>query len=100
VQLFKEWALSLPRGERVLVIGHSPHLELLAYGLSHARLTGLKECQGFRVYTRVLADDESVNCVIETKAVDFDPSVLRRELFEDQVSPDTVRGFTKLWDEE
>ncbi len=99
VQLFKEWVLSLPRDARVLVVGHSPHLELLVYGLTRVRLAGLKECQGFRIRTSVLADDVSVNSLIETLTDDLDPSDLRRELFTTPTAPATVRGFAKLWEQ-
>lgn len=98
VQLFNEWVLSLPRDAHVLVIGHSPHLEFLMYGLTRVRMAALRECQGFRVHTRVLQDDVTVNVVVETKAEDLDPSALRRELFEIPTAPDTVRGYQQLWE--
>lgn len=106
LELFMEWVLSLPREGHVLVIGHSPHLELLAYGISRGRLVGLKECEGFRIHTRVIGDDKDagssdmdVICLLETKADDCDPSALRRELFETRLAPDTVKDYARLWDE-
>lgn len=46
---FKTWEESLPDGARVLVVGHSPFLELIAFGLFEKQLPQLQFCQGFRI---------------------------------------------------
>ena len=81
-QLFRTWARTLPREERVLVIGHSPHLEFLALGLTGLKMPGLKECQGFRIHASVLPDGFSVKCSLVHLTNDLDPTELRRTLFE------------------
>lgn len=73
--LFEAWAAGLDPDARVLVVGHSPHLEIMAYGLTGAVMPGLKECQGFRV--RSAGDVPSV----EASSPDLDPAGIRAALF-------------------
>jgi phosphohistidine phosphatase SixA len=85
--LFRAWVLTLKDDARVLVIGHSPYMELLVLGLTTdvspglppIVLPGLKECQGFRIHTRIIGTD--VVSVIEHRGRDLDPSDIRNELF-------------------
>lgn len=44
---FKKWIASLPDGANVLVVGHSPFLELMVYGLFGIVLPQLLYCEGF-----------------------------------------------------
>lgn len=46
---FKEWLASIPDGSNVLVVHHSPFLELIAYNLFGEVLRQLQPCEGFRV---------------------------------------------------
>jgi phosphohistidine phosphatase SixA len=76
VTLFHAWAAGFPDGSHALVLGHSPHLEMLAYGLNGGQLTsGLKECQGIRV----TVDGDA--CAVDCAAPDLDPSGIRAALF-------------------
>jgi broad specificity phosphatase PhoE len=68
-----QWTATLDDGARALVVGHSPHLEIMAFGLSGVAIPGLKECEGFRV-----ASDTSV---IERGTPDLDPAAIRAALF-------------------
>jgi phosphohistidine phosphatase SixA len=72
--LFVAWAPSHEDGRKVIVVGHSPHLEIMAFGLDGALMPGLKECQGFRF----VADGGRV---VERGAPDLDPSAIRQALF-------------------
>lgn len=73
--LFRTWAEGFPEGSRALVIGHSPHVELLSYGLTDSLVSGLKECQGIRVHV------DGGTCTVDCAAPDLDPSGIRAELF-------------------
>lgn len=73
---FREWLPSFPDGSRILVVGHSPNMELLALGVKNIAMTGLSECQGFR-----LTIDGGV-CALDDRSPDLDPSGIRQELFD------------------
>jgi len=73
-ELFSAWAATFHGDERVLVVGHSPHMEIMAYGLSGALIPGLKECEGFRF----TPDDVPV---IEHRSPDLDPAAIRAVTF-------------------
>lgn len=73
--LFASWASSFDAGARVLVVGHSPHMEILAFGLSGAVLPGLKECEGVRVTL------EGDNAAVTRGTPDLDPAGIRAALF-------------------
>ncbi len=46
---FVAWIETLPEDAHVLVVGHSPLLEFLPYGLLGTVIPALKECNGFRL---------------------------------------------------
>lgn len=46
---FKAWLVLLPDGANILVVGHSPFLELIAYGLFGTVLPQLQYCEGFTI---------------------------------------------------
>lgn len=46
---FKEWLNSIPENSSVLVVHHSPFLELVVYGLFGEILQQLQPCDGFRI---------------------------------------------------
>jgi hypothetical protein len=46
---FQRWIASLPDGSHALVVGHSPFMELIAYGLFGKILKQLQPCEGFRI---------------------------------------------------
>lgn len=46
---FRVWLANLPQDTRVLVIGHSPFMELMAYGLFGTQLSQLRYCEGFEI---------------------------------------------------
>jgi hypothetical protein len=46
---FKKWLGELPEGAKALVIGHSPFLELIAYGLFDQKIKALAPCEGFQI---------------------------------------------------
>ena len=46
---FKTWIAALPDGVNALVVGHSPFLELMVYGLFGKALPQLKYCEGFTI---------------------------------------------------
>ena len=72
---FEAWRMvEIEDGARVLVVGHSPNMELLALGLTGLVAPGLAECQGFRL----VLDGDDVR--LDTSAPDLDPSVIRLEL--------------------
>lgn len=48
-EMFRAWVKEFPDGANVLVVGHSPSLELMAYGLTGMKIAGLGECEGFRL---------------------------------------------------
>lgn len=73
--LFEAWVAGLGADARVLVVGHSPHVEITAYGLTGVVMPGLKECQGVRVRT----DGETH--VIDRLSPDLDPAAIRASLF-------------------
>ncbi|HTK04470.1 MAG TPA: histidine phosphatase family protein [Candidatus Eisenbacteria bacterium] len=72
--LFMAWAATFHAGDRVLVVGHSPHMEIMACGLSGVIMPGLKECEGFRF----TPDDVPV---IEHGSPDLDPAAIRAAAF-------------------
>jgi phosphohistidine phosphatase SixA len=85
-RLFREWAEARGYGRRVLIVGHSPHMEMLAYGLDATLMPGLRECEGFRVHmTGPVRDpgEEVSRCAfaVERGSADLDPSAIRAELF-------------------
>lgn len=73
---FWDWQPSLPDGSRVLVVGHSPNMELLALGLTGLAMEGLSECKGFRLIV------DGATCHLMDRSPDLDPSDIRRELFD------------------
>lgn len=46
---FKKWLASLPDETRTLVVGHSPFMELMVYGLFEEILPQLDYCEGFEI---------------------------------------------------
>lgn len=72
--IFETWCRVLPRGARVLVIGHSPEMEFLPLGLKSVRLASLRFCQGFRIGW----DGQTYR--IDALAPDLDPSGIHREI--------------------
>ena len=72
--LFMAWAAGFVDGDNVLVIGHSPHLEIMTFGLTGDVMPGLKECEGFRFVTGDMP-------IIERGAPDLDPAAIRQALF-------------------
>jgi broad specificity phosphatase PhoE len=85
--LFESWVLQLPDDAQVLIIGHSPHMEMLVYGITDnvipgMVIPGLKECQGFRVRTSV--GSAGVISVVEHQAPDLNPAELRAMMFGDE----------------
>lgn len=46
---FKKWLDALPENARALVVGHSPFMELIAFGLFNEVLPQLQPCEGFRM---------------------------------------------------
>lgn len=46
---FQKWLAALPENTHALVIGHSPFLELIAFGLFGRSLPQLQPCEGFRI---------------------------------------------------
>lgn len=46
---FKKWIDSLPDETKALVVGHSPFLELMLYGLFEKTLPQLGYCEGFEI---------------------------------------------------
>jgi hypothetical protein len=46
---FRKWIDTLPEGTNALVVGHSPFLELIAYGLFEVIMPQLEPCEGFRI---------------------------------------------------
>lgn len=72
--LFEVWAASFPEGANVLVVGHSPHLEMMAFGLFGTMLTGLRECEGFRVIHAPASR-------LDHGTPDLDPRLVRQALF-------------------
>lgn len=73
---FREWLPSFPEDSRVLVVGHSPNMELLALGMTGLILPGLSECRGFRL---ALGDG---GARLESDSPDLDPSGIRHEIFD------------------
>ncbi len=67
---FDRWARKFPDNSRVLVVGHSPYMELIPFGLLGRIMPGLNECQGFRLST----DRAFYN--VDWKSRDLDPSYL------------------------
>ena len=74
---FRAWAATFRSGSEILVVGHSPYMELIPLGLHGEVIRALRECQGFRI--RV----EAGTCAVDTESPDLDPSGLRRRLFSD-----------------
>lgn len=72
--LFTDWAATVPDGGVVLTVGHSPQLEMTAFGLVGAAMPGLRECEGFR-----LVLDPAPR--LEHGTSDLDPSLVREALF-------------------
>lgn len=46
---FKRWLALIPDGARALVVGHSPFMELMVYGLFKKILPQLDYCEGFEI---------------------------------------------------
>jgi broad specificity phosphatase PhoE len=44
---FRRWLSTLPNGTHALVVGHSPFMELIPYGLFNSVLKQLQPCEGF-----------------------------------------------------
>lgn len=76
-QMFCEWTRSFPDGSRILVVGHSPSMELIPFGLCGDIMPGLKECQGFRIAV------DGANFAVDWRSPDLDPADIRRSLFPD-----------------
>ena len=47
--LFKTWSSSFADGSRILVVGHSPALELMLFGVTGTKIPSLNYCEGFRI---------------------------------------------------
>ncbi len=70
-QTFHAWAETMPDDANVLVVGHSPLMEFIPYGLNRTVLSGLRECSGFRI---VLGGKE---IQIDNQAEDLNAQTLR-----------------------
>jgi phosphohistidine phosphatase SixA len=70
--LFRDWVKNLPEGTRALVVGHSPSLELMWYGLFGEKIAGLAECQGFYIGV------DGVRTMFSHGGPSHDPSEIRR----------------------
>ncbi len=75
VSRFVCWARDFADGANVLVVGHSPHLEMLAYALTGTLVPGLRECQGLRII------HDGTTFSLDATSPDLDPSPLRAALF-------------------
>lgn len=73
--MFRAWAAELPPDARVLVVGHSPSMEILLFGLCNMVIPSLKECQGF-----VLKVDGSGEIDADVTSPRLDPARLRAML--------------------
>lgn len=73
--LFRSWSSTFDDGTRALIVGHSPHMEILALGLSGAIMPGLKECEGISIVL-----DEGAIAVTHGTS-DLDPAAIRAALF-------------------
>ena len=76
-RLFMEWAATLPSNTNALIVGHSPSMEMILYGMLGVQMPSLKECQGFRL----ILDEDSV--AYDWKSPTLDPSAIRKSLFTD-----------------
>ncbi len=47
--LFKTWSSEFADNSRILVVGHSPALELMLYGATGIKIPSLSFCEGFRI---------------------------------------------------
>lgn len=72
---FRQWVARLPEDAKVLLVGHSPYLELVLYGLTGHVIPALKECQGFRIH------EENGTFRADWESPDLNPADIRRELF-------------------
>jgi broad specificity phosphatase PhoE len=46
---FKRWLSALPENTNVLVVGHSPFIEIVAFGLFEKVIPQLQPCEGIRI---------------------------------------------------
>lgn len=76
-QKFRAWVETLPEDANVLVVGHSPYMEILIYGLTGIVIPALKECQG----VRVRFDDTLGTVTVDWQSPDLDPADIRHNLF-------------------
>mgnify|MGYP001610436709 CR=1 FL=1 len=67
-EAFKKWIHTLPNDTNVLVVYHSPALELIVYNLFGITLTQLKPSEGFKINER---DDELIFESIKSSANSF-----------------------------
>ncbi len=51
-QMFSDWMMSLPDGSHVLIVGHSPEMEFIPFGLIDVVIPSLKSCESFRLQWR------------------------------------------------
>lgn len=73
--LFRSWSATFDSGTHALIVGHSPHMEILALGLSGSVVPGLKECEGIGI-----ALDGGATIVTHGTS-DLDPAAIRVALF-------------------
>jgi len=74
-RLFGQWSGAFPDGAKVLIVGHSPYLEFIPFGLLGAQLSSLKECQGYRL----LVDGDDFG--LDVHSGNLNPSSIRSYLF-------------------
>jgi hypothetical protein len=72
---FTQWARSQAADVNILVVGHSPYMELIPYGLWGLQIPSLKECQGFRIFS---TDGGAYR--IDWQSPNLDPADIRRRL--------------------
>ena len=68
--LFRKWIAALTDGSKVLVVGHSPEMELLALAIAKRTIPSLKPCEGFRL---IVTSDKTV---LEHGSLDLTPPTL------------------------
>lgn len=68
---FRAWVAALPEDANVLMVGHSPLLEFVPYGLFGVVLPALRECNGFRIV------EEGGELRLDAASADLDAQPLR-----------------------
>ena len=72
--LFTDWVATMPEGCDVLIVGHSPQIEMTALGLFDSDVRGLRECEGVRIKFENFK-------MLEYATSDLDPRRIREALF-------------------